>query len=99
MDYQGRPGAGPKGVSRRAPHYPDALRASEVSGRVIVTFAIDTLGQVIHNSARIEAASRPEFGDAVCDWLQGAQFEPIRRDGRPIIALARNMLGTFELTR
>jgi TonB family protein len=99
IDYEARPLAGPPSANRSAPRYPVALRGNGVSGYVIVSFAIDTAGNVIRNSGRIVSASHADFAKAVCDWLPRAQYVPIRRAGRPIVANLRNLLMSFEITR
>ena len=99
IDYQARPGALRRLLSQTAPEYPEELRTSEDSGRVVVSLTIDTLGRVVHNSPVIESSSRQEFGDAVCVWLNSAQFEPVQRNGRPITARLRNVVVKFQLTR
>lgn len=98
IDYHAAPRAGPEPALVRAGlRYPDALRRLGVQGRAVVSFTIDTAGYVIRNTARIESASHPDFGTAICSWLPHTRYEPIRRGRVPVVADLRNMLTTFEL--
>jgi TonB family protein len=102
VDYGARPGPVTefKIVSRSAPRFPKAVQSSNAMRYAVLSFVIDTGGFVIRSSARIETPPwRREFDDAVCDWLRQAQFEPIRRGGRPVRVAIRNVVVTFSLSQ
>jgi hypothetical protein len=99
IDCGARQGAAPALVSSRPLRLPKARGAPSGPGYVVLSFVIDTAGFVIRNSVRIETVSPREFGGAFLDWLRDAQFEPVRRGGRPVRAAFRNMAGVFQLAR
>jgi protein TonB len=67
-----------------APRYPSALQYAGVSGKVIMQFVIDTLGQVDRRTIYIAYTSDPRFAMAVLEVLPQARFQPAVVDGRKV---------------
>jgi protein TonB len=66
------------------PAYPEALRLAGVSGRVIIRFVVDTLGQVEHESVVVRESSHARFENAVRDVLPRMRFTPAKIGDRPV---------------
>jgi protein TonB len=66
------------------PHFPDALRARNQTGRVVVQFVVDTLGRAEQNDLKIIEASDPAFADAVRSVLPRYRFTPGEAGGRKV---------------
>ena len=66
-----------------APLYPNALRASGVSGRVEARFVIDTTGRVELDGLAMESW-HPLFSDAVRSALSRFRFSPGEAGGRKV---------------
>lgn len=75
--------AKPKPVSRRAPVYPSALRASGRSGETLVEFLIDEDGAV--RLPRVVSATDPAFGFAGVQAISAWRFEPLKVHGKPAV--------------
>lgn len=68
----------------QAPLYPNALRASGVSGRVTARFVIDTTGRVEPASLEFMDTSHPLFSDAVRSALARYRFSAGEFAGRKV---------------
>ena len=66
------------------PIYPDSLLRSATSGRVVVQFVVDTLGEVELGTVAVVSSNDPKFTRAVRDVLPLARFEPARRQGHAV---------------
>jgi protein TonB len=66
------------------PAYPEALRLAGISGRVVVRFVVDTLGQVEHESVVVRESSHARFENAVRDVLPRMRFTPAKIGNRPV---------------
>ena len=85
----------PRIVSREDVRIPKMVGTRDVVASVNMNFVVDTSGFVIRNSVRIGWAPGREVADAFRDWLRDAQFQPIRRGGRPLRAAYRNLVVLF----
>jgi hypothetical protein len=65
------------------PRYPGSLQFG-VSGKVIMQFAIDTLGRVDHRTICVIYSDNPLFTMAVVQVLPQARFRPAEFDGRKV---------------
>lgn len=72
------PNAGP------APAYPDSLRTARASGRVVVEFVVDEVGQLDESTLGVVSATHPAFADAVRAAMLGVRFSPAVRRGRAV---------------
>jgi len=63
------------------PVYPYALQRAGVRGAALVGFVIGADGRVVHSE--VFSAATPEFGLAFQAAIEGFQFEPALRNGRP----------------
>ena len=82
-----------------APRYPVGLRNEGISGVVIMSFVVDTLGLVPKGGATIHQETRTEFGDAVCANIMNSRFTPLVANGRRLSVRVLNMPTTFEVKR
>ena len=80
-----------------SPRYPVELRNTGVSGVVLMSFVVDTLGRVPRGGATIHQETRTEFGDAVCANIMNARFSPLVADGRRLSVRVLNVPTTFEI--
>jgi TonB family protein len=67
-----------------SPRYPGSLQVAGVSGKVIMQFVIDTLGQVDHRTICVIRSDNPLFTMAVLQVLPQARFRPAEVDGRKV---------------
>lgn len=81
----------------RTPRYPVELRNAGVSGAVIMSFVVDTLGLVPKGGATIHQETRSEFGDAVCANIMSARFSPLVANGKRMSVRVVNVPTTFEV--
>jgi periplasmic protein TonB len=70
--------------SAPTPRYPDALRASGITGRVTVRFVIDTTGRAELAGAQFVEATHPLFSDAVRNALGNFRFSAGEVGGRKV---------------
>ncbi len=77
----------PKIRGVQLPVYPYALRAEDVRGTARATMIIDQTGHVAGVTSI--SADRPEFGQALAAALEGFQFDPALRAGKPVNSLIR----------
>lgn len=85
-------------VVKATPAYPEALRRANVEGRVLVQFAVDTLGRVDMASVKILQSTHDLFAAAVKDALKDFRFRPAVVEGHKVAALAQ-MPFDFQLTK
>ena len=98
IDYKPFPAVFPATLTRSLPTLPKGALVGNVAVYVAASFVIDTSGYVIGPSVQMESAPWPPADQAVCEWLRHAQFEPVRRGGRPVRAAVHNYWGTFTST-
>ncbi|MEP6620399.1 MAG: energy transducer TonB [bacterium] len=67
-----------------APRYPDALRASGISGHVVARFVVDTLGRAEQEGMTMLDATHPLFADAVRNAIGRYRFAPGEIGGRKV---------------
>lgn len=67
-----------------SPRYPDALRASGISGQVVARFVVDTSGRAEMEGLTMPEASHPLFADAVRAVLARYRFAPGEVGGRKV---------------
>jgi len=70
------------------PRYPENLRAAGIDGRVLVRFAVDTLGRIDPASVEIVSSTHELFTNAVRQVLGSFRFRPAESGGRRVRALA-----------
>ncbi len=70
------------------PRYPETLRQAGVDGRVLVRFAVDTLGRVDMASVQFVSSTHDLFSRAVRDALVNFRFKPAEVGGRKVAAMA-----------
>jgi protein TonB len=80
------------------PRYPEHLRASNVSGEVLMRFVVGADGRV--ESGSFEVISSPEraFSDAVRAAIMSTRFRPAEVGGRPVRQLVEQSF-IFKLDR
>ena len=72
------------------PVYPPLLRIAQMSGNVVASFVVDSLGTVVAASIRIVHATEPQFAAAVREALPGQRFTPaVAHNGRNVAQLVR----------
>ena len=82
--------------SAAPPRYPAALRASGMSGRVVVRFVVDTLGRAEVGDVVMVEATHALFADAVREALERYRFSPGAVEGRKVRTLVQ-LPFTFSL--
>ena len=82
----------------RAPRYPDALRQSNIDGRVSVRFVVDTLGRAEMDGLQIVETSHVLFAEAVKNALAFYRFTPGEVGGRKVRTMVQIPF-TFSLTK
>ena len=83
--------------SRLTPRYPVDMREAGVSGEVIASFVVDTLGSVPRGGAWIRFETRTSFGDAVCGHLKTLRFSPLVVNGRRMSVRVTNWPTSFDI--
>jgi protein TonB len=66
------------------PRFPEALRARNQTGRVVVQFVVDTLGRAEQRDVKFVEATDPAFVDAVRAVLPRYRFTPGEAGGRKV---------------
>jgi protein TonB len=69
--------------------YPVLLRDAGITGRVVVQFVIDTLGDVEPTSVRVLERSHDAFADAARTGVLDAKFSPAHLGPRPVRQLSK----------
>ena len=85
--------------ARGTARYPVDMREAGISGEVIASFVVDTLGVVPRGGAWIQRETRTNFGDAVCAYLMRARFAPVVVNGKRMSVSVVNSPTTFEIVR
>jgi TonB family protein len=78
------------------PQYPDELRATPLTGQVVVEYVVNAEGRVGAGSIRIVRSSHPAFSRAVIQALAKARFNPARI-GRTAVAVLVQQTIRFEV--
>lgn len=84
----------PQAVVSPMPRFPDALRGSHDTGRVVVEFFVDEAGQV--RAPAVNYATADAFAAEALATLRQWRFDPPRRHGRPAVS---SMRWAFEFKR
>jgi protein TonB len=82
----------------RRPRYPDLLRRNQVSGSVLASFVVDTLGRAEPVSFRAESSTHTLFTEAVRGAVLSMRFAPAEVEGRRVRQLVQQRF-VFELAR
>jgi protein TonB len=85
-------------VHSARPRYPEMLRTAGVEGRVLVRFAIDTIGRVDAASITIVQSTHDLFSRAVRDVMPSLRLVPAEVNGHRVPMLAE-MAFEFALDR
>ena len=93
INYRPFPSEFPARLTRSLPTFSKGTLVGIGARYLAASFVIDTTGYVISSSVQMESPPWPAGDQAFCDWLRHAQFEPVRRDGRPIRAAVHNLWG------
>jgi TonB family protein len=72
----------PERIATAAPIYPADLREQDIAGFALVSFVIDTSGQI--RVPAVTASSNRAFADAVLSAVKQWRFAPPSQDGEPI---------------
>ena len=72
-----------------SPRYPSALRASGLSGQVVLQFVIDTLGRAEGHGITVLEATHELFADAVRQALPRYRFTPGEAGGRKVRTMVK----------
>ena len=79
------------------PSYPQALKATHLSGSVVIGATVTTEGRIDPESVRIVSSDHPLFTEAVTAVLPRFRFEPARRGpGGPPVASVIQMPFDFD---
>jgi TonB family protein len=63
------------------PAYPSQLRAANIEGQVVATFAVLTSGRVDMSTFVIQKSDHDLFANSVREWARGVEFLPARING------------------
>ncbi len=74
----------PERIGGPAPRYPDSLRTAGVSGRVLVSFIVDTAGHVEPGSVVIDSSTNPAFDAPTREAVLASTFRPGQVRGRAV---------------
>lgn len=74
------------------PRYPDELRATPLTGKVVVEYVVNADGRVDAGSVRIVQSSHPAFSRAVIQALAKARFNPARIDRISVAVLVQQTI-------
>ena len=75
---------GPRRLAGPPPVYPSRLRQQGVTGRVIVSFVVDTAGRVEPASVSVISATERDFVDPTLEAVRGSRFSPGLLAGCPV---------------
>ena len=79
-------------IHQLAPVYPPVLRQARIEGAVLVSFVIDTLGQVEPGSIAVLQSSRPTFDQPAIKAILGSRFAPARLGTTGVRQLTRQQI-------
>lgn len=83
FEFQVEEGASPSG-GNPAPEYPNSMRESGMTGRVVVQFVVGTNGRVEAGSIKILESTTSAFAAAVREVLPRHRFSPAKIGGRAV---------------
>ena len=72
----------PRVINQQPPHYPLAMRASNMRGEVLVDFVVDIEGRV--RNPYVVRSLNPSFDDPAVEAVRQWRFEPGMNGGRPV---------------
>lgn len=72
----------PRVVRMPQPQYPDSLRLAGISGRVMISFVVDTTGRVV--SPEIVSSPHPELSAVALQAAPEWEFRPALKNGVPV---------------
>jgi TonB family protein len=75
----------PRPLKTKPPRYPEAMRAQNVSGAVVVALVIDESGKVI--ASEVRRASHDAFREPALQAVQAWTFVPAKVGGKAVRAL------------
>lgn len=78
--------------------YPDELRRGGISGAVFLAYVVDRDGFVETDHIRVMDSTHPGFIAPALEMIQGTQYCPGARDGRPVRVLVRQVV-RFNIVR
>ncbi len=67
--------------------YPQALQDARVEGRVQLRFVVDANGKVEAGTIQVVATPVEALGEAAVEAIAKIEFEPGKKDGRPVRTL------------
>ena len=67
--------------------YPQSLQDARVGGRVQLRFVVDANGKVEASSIQVVATPVEALGEAAAEAIAKIEFEPGKKDGRPVRTL------------
>ena len=88
-----------RSLATTGPEYPKRLRDENVSGVVRASFTVDTLGNVVWDSAVINEETHRDFGTSVCMFLRRLRMTPFEANGRRYSVRIVQQEFTFEVFR
>jgi protein TonB len=74
----------PELLAAPPPPYPEILKQAGISGRVLLSAIVDTLGRVEPNSIRVVTSPNPGFDVPAKSWVLQALFRPARVHGQAV---------------
>ena len=77
--------------------YPATLRDALISGKVVTSYVVDTLGRVPPGGAWIHSETHRMLGDAVCAHMKTARYLPAQLNGRRISIRVLNYPVEFSI--
>jgi TonB family protein len=83
-------------IEQPAPRYPLGLAEARITGRVELTYIVDTTGRAEPGSLRTLMSTHPAFDTAARASVLGTRYRPARLQGRLVRQLVRQTL-TFRL--
>jgi TonB family protein len=83
-------------IEQPAPRYPLGLAEARVTGRVELTYIVDTTGRAEPGSLRTLMSTHPAFDAAARASVLGTRYRPARLQGRLVRQLVRQTL-SFRL--
>jgi TonB family protein len=84
----------PVAVRQAPPRYPDEMRWSRLTGRVLVEFIVDHTGSV--QAAFVKESNNPGFDDAALEAVRLWKFKPATTDNGTAVATKMNVPIIFQ---
>ena len=79
------------------PHYPDAMRAANIEGDVLVTFVVDTTGRADMSTFTVIKSTHTLFTQAVKNSVANSRYYPAEIGGHRVKQLVQQPF-VFSLT-